>query len=133
MNNGLRCPSCDISGELGDRLSLFADRGTTDDGSRLVRCGNCGTGLHVGRRRLLGRPRVRIVDPDEWGQVEQQWERRNPLPATAAPPPPDARTLAAELAGRGDAGPHLVHQLAEATELTEDEARALLAEFLAPS
>ena len=132
MNPGLRCPSCDISGELGDRLSLFADRGTTDDGSRLVRCGNCGAGLDV-RRGWLGKARTRLVDPDEWARVEQQWERRNPLPSTAAPPLPDARTLAEDLAGRGDAGPHVVHQLAEATELTEDEARALLGEFRTPS
>ena len=132
MTVGLRCPGCDIPGDLGARHSLFGDRGIAEDGLSIVRCGNCGCGFHVMPRRLLRRVRARLIAPDEWARMEHAWERDNPLPATAAPPLPDPRALAEELAGSGVIGAHTVHQLAEATELSEDEARALLSEFQAP-
>jgi hypothetical protein len=129
MRASLRCPGCNTVGVIGERVSMFAWREPTPEGDPTVRCGNCGSGFAMRRSSVLRRMRTRPVDPDVWSRMEAQWERNNPLPATAAPPLPDARELAEGLLAAGLGGPHVVHQLAEATELSEDEARRLMTEI----
>ena len=109
---------------------MFSDRGHDDRGNPVIRCVNCGCGFVVAGRGLLRkRLRGQLIEPDSWARMELIWERNHPLPATAAPPMPDARELAERLIDAGLSGPHVVHQLAEATELSEDEARQLLGEL----
>jgi hypothetical protein len=127
MTSGLRCPGCDVVADSDARVSIFADRGWAEDGRPVLRCGNCGCGF-VLRSGGLVRKRMRgqLIEPDLWSRMEQIWERNNPLPATAAPAIPDASELARQLAATEAPTPHLVHQLAEAAELSEEEALRLL-------
>jgi hypothetical protein len=129
MRSDLRCPGCDVCGEAGG-MTMFAERGSDERGSELLRCSNCGCGFSVVPSGLLRRkPRVELIDPDVWARMELAWERSNPLPSTAAPATPDPHELAAGLLMAGLSGPHVVHQLAEAADLTEADARRLLDEL----
>src|SRR3954470_8466721 len=129
MRSEVHCPGCDVRGDAGG-VNVFHERGHDEHGSPVMRCVNCGCGFVVTARGLM-RKRVRgvLIEPDLWARMELIWERNNPLPATAAPPMPDPRAVAAGLIDAGLSGPHVVHQLAEATELSEDDARALLGEM----
>jgi hypothetical protein len=129
MRSDVHCPGCDVRGDAGG-VTVFSDRGRDDEGNPVVRCVNCGCGFVVAARGLL-RKRVRgvLIEPDLWARMELIWERNNPLPATAAPAIPDPRALARDLLDAGLGGAHVVHQLAEASELSEADARALLGEM----
>lgn len=115
---------------MGARLRWFEPRGTWADSDHPVfRCINCGAGIIVRARRVV-RARVELIDLDEWGRMEYRWGRENPLPATEVPATPSAGELveqmrAASGAGAGG-GEHLVHLIAEAAEISEDEARRML-------
>jgi hypothetical protein len=129
MRSDIHCPGCDVRGDAGGVI-VFAERGHDEHGNAVVRCLNCGCGFVVASRGVL-RKRVRgvLIEPDLWARMELIWERNNPIPATAAPATPDPRALAAGLIDAGLTGSHVVHQLAEATELSETDARALLGEM----
>ena len=129
MRPDVHCPGCDVRSDAGG-VSVFSERGHDEHGDPVVRCVNCGCGFVVAERGLL-RKRVRgvLIEPDLWARMELIWERNNPIPSTGAPATPDPQALAASLLSAGLSGPHIVHQLAEATELSEADARALLSEL----
>jgi hypothetical protein len=58
--------------------------------------------------------------------MEYRWGRENPLPATEVPATPTGPELVEQLRSVAEGGDHLVHLIAEAAEITEAEARALL-------
>jgi hypothetical protein len=129
MPADLRCPGCDVGDDAGG-VSMFSDRGWDEHGSAVVRCGNCGCGFVLVARGLLRRrSRGQLIEPDAWARMEQIWERTHPLPSTAAPPMPDPHELAEALIMAGLSGEHVVHQLAEAADLSEAEASRLLSEL----
>ena len=129
MPRDTQCPGCDVRDETGG-VAIFSDRGWDEHGSPVVRCGNCGCGFVVVPRGLLRRrTRTQLIEPDVWARMELIWERNHPLPATAAPPMPDPYAVAEGLVEAGLSGPHIVHQLAEATELSEADARRVLDEL----
>ena len=123
----LTCPGCRESGEVGHRERGFESRGGLDDSeSPVYRCINCGCGIVIRERRLLGRTRVEQVDPDVWGRMEYQWGRENPLPATEVPPTPSAEELVRQLRATTPDTDHLVHLVAEAAEVSESHVRRIL-------
>ena len=129
MTRDTQCPGCDVRDDTGG-VAIFGDRGSDEHGSPVVRCGNCGCGFVIAPRGLLRRrPRAQLIEPDVWARMEQIWERNHPLPATAAAPVVDPHALAQDLVDAGLSGPHIVHQLAEATEVSETDARRLLDEL----
>jgi hypothetical protein len=123
----LTCPGCRESGEVGHRERGFESRGGSGDSeSPVYRCINCGCGIVIRRRRLIGPPRVEQIDADVWGRMEYQWGRENPLPATEVPPTPSAEELVRQLRGTTPDTDHLVHLVAEAAEVSESQVRRIL-------
>jgi hypothetical protein len=123
----LTCPGCRESGEVGHRERGFESRGGIGDSeSPVYRCINCGCGVVIRRRRLIGPPRVEQIDADVWGRMEYQWGRENPLPATEVPPTPSAEELVRQLRGTTPDTDHLVHLVAEAAEVSESQVRRIL-------
>lgn len=123
----LTCPGCRESGEVGHRERGFESRGgNADPESPVYRCINCGCGIVIRRRRLIGPPRVEQIDADVWGRMEYQWGRENPLPATEVPPTPSAEELVRLLRGTTPDTDHLVHLVAEAAEVSESQVRRIL-------
>lgn len=123
----LTCPGCRESGEVGHRERGFESRGGLDDSeSPVYRCINCGCGIVIRQRRLLGRARVEQVDPDVWGRMEYQWGRENPLPATEVPATPSAEELVRLLRATTPDTNHLVSLVAEAAEVSESHVRRIL-------
>jgi hypothetical protein len=123
----LTCPGCRESGEVGHRERGFESRGgLSDSESPVYRCINCGCGVVIRQRRLLGRTRVEQIDPDVWGRMEYQWGRENPLPATEVPPTPSAEELVRQLRATTPDTDHLVHLVAEAAEVSESQVRRIL-------
>jgi hypothetical protein len=112
---------------VGHRERGFESRGGPDRSeSPVYRCINCGCGIVIRERRLLGRPRVEQIDPDVWGRMEYQWGRENPLPATEVPPTPSAEELVRLLRATTPDTDHLVHLVAEAAEVSESQVRRIL-------
>jgi hypothetical protein len=123
----LTCPTCRESGEVGNRQRGFEPRGThAESESPVYRCLNCGSGIVVRARRLIGRQRFEQIDPDVWGRMEYQWGRENPLPATEVPPTPSAEELVRHLRATTPDTDHLVHLVAEAAEVSESQVRRML-------
>lgn len=123
----LTCPACRESGEVGHRQRGFEPRGTlAESESPVYRCINCGCGIVIRARRLIGRPRVEQLDLDVWGRMEYQWGRENPLPATEVPPTPSAEELVRLLRATTPDTDHLVHLVAEAAEVSESQVRRIL-------
>jgi hypothetical protein len=123
----LTCPVCRESGEVGNRARGFEPRGTLQDSDHPVyRCINCGSGIAIRRRPLIGRPRVEQIDADVWGRMEYQWGRENPLPATEVPPTPSPEELVSRLRGTTPDTDHLVHLVVEAAEVSESQVRRIL-------
>jgi hypothetical protein len=108
-------------------MRWFEPRGTWEDSEHPVfRCINCGNGIIVRRRRVIPGARVELIDLDVWGRMEYRWGRENPLPATEVPPTPSPDELVEQLRSVAGSGDHLVFLVAEAAEISEDEARRLL-------
>jgi hypothetical protein len=112
---------------VGHRQRGFEPRGTLDDSeSPVYRCINCGCGVVIRARRLIGRVRVDQIDGDVWGRMEYQWGRENPLPATEVPPTPSAEELVQLLRASTPDTDHLVSLVAEAAEVSESQVRRML-------
>jgi hypothetical protein len=112
---------------VGHRQRGFEPRGTLDDSeSPVYRCINCGCGVVIRARRLVGRVRVDQIDGDVWGRMEYQWGRENPLPATEVPPTPSAEELVRLLRASTPDTDHLVSLVAEAAEVSESQVRRML-------
>jgi hypothetical protein len=125
--SSVTCPSCRQPGDVGARMRWFEPRGTWEDSEHPVfRCINCGNGIIVRRRRVIPGARVELIDLDVWGRMEYRWGRENPLPATEVPPTPSPDELVDQLRSVAGSGDHLVYLVAEAAEISEDEARRLL-------
>ena len=126
--SSLRCPSCDESGNVGDRQRGFEPRGAWGDTHNPVyRCINCGAGVAVCRRKIGWGVKVEQIDPDVWGRMEYKWGRENPLPATEVPATPSPEELVRRLRATTADTDHLVHLVAEAAEVSESQVRRILA------